>query len=317
MPYWDIVTRSFSIPWRHKYLWLIALFSGEAGGGFSFSYSQRSNPPSDVGTAQHQFTTWLSDHVGLLIALGVLWLVLVIAFFILAAVCEGATIRASAEHDAERPFGLSLAWTMGVRRMWVIVRFRLLLIAIQLPLIVLLAAWTVGLLLTIAHPSGGAVAALIVTGLMLILFWIVYAIYVFFLDRFGSRTIVLEETMAIPALARAHRLLFKRIGRSLLVGLLAIAVGIVLGIVLACFSLILVVPIGVALAATASSGSAAFWPVLVVAIVVLLPLYLVVAGFLGAQSSTYWTLAFRRVDIEYPPAYAPAPPAPPAPPAII
>lgn len=316
MPYWDIVTRSFSIAWRHKYLWLIALFSGEAGGSFSFNYSQRSNQPSDVTTAQHQFTTWLSDHVGLLIALAVLWLVLVIAFFILAAVCEAATVRASAEHDAERPFALRLAWTMGVHRMWVIVRFRLLLIAIYLPLVLLLAAWVVGLFLTIANGGGGgAVAALVLTGLLLILFWIVYAVYVFFLDRLGSRAIVLEERMAIPAIARAHRLLFKRFGRSLLVLLIAVAVAIVLGIVLACFSLILVLPIGVALAATASSGSAAFWPVLVIAVVVLLPLYLVVAGFLAAQGSTYWTLAFRRLDIDYAPAYAypSMPPAPSAP----
>ena len=107
MQYWDIVTRSFRISWDHKYLWLIALFSGEGGAGFNFSYNQRTTGTTvSPAQFQQQVTTWISDHIGLIVFLIVLWLVLVIAFFILAAVCEGATVRAAAEHDAERPFGL-------------------------------------------------------------------------------------------------------------------------------------------------------------------------------------------------------------------
>jgi hypothetical protein len=153
VPYWEVVTRSFRIAWDHKYLWLIALFSGEAG-GFSFSYSQRTTGTTDVGTAQQQVTTWLSDHAGLVLVIGIVWLVLAIAFFILAAVCEGATVRASAEHDAGRPFGLRQAWTMGVHTMWVVVRFRLLLFLIYLPLIVLIFVWVLALIFAIAGQNG-------------------------------------------------------------------------------------------------------------------------------------------------------------------
>jgi hypothetical protein len=321
MPYWDVVTRSFGIAWRHKYLWLLALFSGEAGGGLSFnsSFSQPSNQRPDIGAMQSSITTWLSDHIALVVALGVLWLVLVVAFFILGAVCEGAVVRGAAEHDAERPFSLRQAWTVGVRLMWVIVRFRLLLFLFYLPLIVLIVAWAIGLLVSAAHENGGSVAALVLVGVPLVLVWIAVAIYLFYLDRFGSRAIVLEERMAVPAIARAHRLLFKRFGRSLLVGLLAVGVGIVVGVVLLCFSVIVALPFGVGLFAAYSSGSAAFWPVLVLAVLILLPIYLLVAGFLGAQSVSYWTLAFRRLDVDYPPVpatYAPSPQTPPAPPAI-
>src|SRR5690348_3287400 len=159
MPYWQNVTRSFRIAWDHKYLWLLAFFSGESGA--SFNYSQQTigsrNEPPDVAAIQQQVTTWISDHLGLLIALAVVWLILAIAFFILAAVCEGATIRAAAEHDAERPFGLGLAWRMGVHTMWAIVRFRLLLLALNLPILLLIAGWVVGLLLAVANHNGGAV----------------------------------------------------------------------------------------------------------------------------------------------------------------
>jgi hypothetical protein len=39
----------------------------------------------------------------------------------------------------------------------------------------------------------------------------------------------------------------------------------------------------------------------VVAVIVFLPISLVIGGFLAAQSSTYWTLAFRRLEIDRPP----------------
>jgi len=291
MHYWELVTRSFRIAWDHKYLWLIALFSGE-GGGSSFNYNQRTTSTTQTPAEfQQQVSTWISDHIGLIIFLAVVWLVLIVVFFILAAICEGATIRGSAEHDAERPFGLRMAWRTGLQTMWVIVRFRLLLIALYLPLIVLVGAWIVGLLLAIANQNRNATPILLLTGLFLFLLWLVYAVYLFFIDRFGSRAIVLEQLMARAAIVRAHRLLFKRFGRSLLVLLLAIAVAIVLAIALACVSVLVVLPLVAAGAVAAGTGSGAAVALVVVGVIILVPIFLVAAGFLAAQSSTYWTLA--------------------------
>jgi hypothetical protein len=317
MPYWQNVTRSFRIAWDHKYLWLLAFFSGESGA--SFNYSQQTtgsrNQPPDVAAIQQHVTTWISDHLGLLIALAVVWLILAIAFFILAAVCEGATIRAAAEHDAERPFGLGLAWRMGVHTMWAIVRFRLLLLALNLPILLLIAGWVVGLLLAVANHNGGAVVPLVLTGLLLLVVWFVYGTYLFFLDRLGTRALVLEELVAIPAIARANHLVFKRLGRTLLVWLISIGVALVIGIALACVGTLVVAPFAglAALAGSGSSGAALI--VAVVLAIVFIPIALVVAGFFAAQGSTYWTLAFRRLDLDYSPAYAypVAPQAPPSP----
>ena len=302
MQYWDIVTRSFRIGWNHKYLWLIALFSGESGGGASFNFSQPwsgSSPSTpDVNAARQQIMTWLGDHIGLVIALLILWLLLVIAFFILGAICEGATVRASAEHDAERPFGLGLAWRSGLARMWVIVRFRLLVIALALPLVFLAVALTAGIAVSVANSNTGAVVVLVLLGLLLLFIAIPYLIYLFFLDRLGVRAAVLEQLAARAAIVRAHRLLFKRLGRSLVVWLVSIGVGLVLGIALACVLAIVFVPFFLIGAALFASGSAAIWPLVVIAFLILLPVSLVVGGFLAAQGSTYWTLAFRRLDLD-------------------
>jgi hypothetical protein len=299
MDYWQLVTRSFRIAWNHKYLWLIALFSGESGGSFSYSYSQRqtnSNRQS-FATMQHQVTTWVNDHLGLIIALAVLWLLLAIAFFILGAVCEGATVRASAEHDAERPFGLTWAWKAGLGTMWVIVRFRLILLALALPLLILVFALSAGLVIAIVQGNAGAVVLVALGAFLLILVGLPYGIYLSFLDRYGSRTVVLEQVGATVGLSRANRLLFKRFGRSLLVWLMAIAVSFVLSIVLACVLAIFFLPLILAVAVSSVGGTInalAF----VLILIPILPIALVVQGFLSAQSSTYWTLAFRRMELD-------------------
>jgi hypothetical protein len=320
MPYWQLVTRSFRIAWDHKYLWLIAFFSGEAGGA-SVNYSQQTtgttNKPPDVAAqaAIQQVTTWVSNHIALLITLAIVWLILVIAFFILAAVCEGATIRASAEHDAERPFGLGLAWRMGVHTMWAIVRFRLLLLALTLPLFVLVAGWFVGLFRAVVNHNLEAVAPLVLTALLLLVVWFFYGTYLFFLDRLGSRAVILEQLKAIPAIGRAHRLLLKRLGRTLLVWLLSIGVALVVGIALACIGALVVVPFVTVAALAGSGGSAAGVILAAVIAIIFVPVFVVVYGFIAAVMSTYWTLAFRRLDLDYAPAYAyPATPqAPPSP----
>jgi len=324
MPYWENVTRSFRIAWNHKYLWLIALFSGEAGGA-NFNYSQ--STPTRGGTtsaqqisdAQASALTWLSDHSSLVILLIVIWLVVIVAFFILAAVCQGATVRASAEHDAERPFNLAWAWRAGVSTTWVIVRFRLLILLLNLPVV----AIVIGLLVAIfaALTGNGTAGAFIALLGLLLLLAIPYVIYLALLDRLGSRAIILEQLMARAGLARGHRLLFKRLGRTLLVWLLSVGVALVVGLLLACFLGLIFVPLILVGVAIGSSNSAALLPLVILGGLVLLAISLVIQAFLAAQSSTYWTLAFRRLDLDYAPAPAyqfqppPGPPAPPPPPA--
>lgn len=311
MDYLDNVWRSFRISWRHKYLWLIALFSGEGGGGGSFNFNSGTpgtstgpggtSNPQDLTAIQDQVTRFLADYAWLIIALAVLWLVLVVVFFILSAVCEGATIRSSAEHDAERPWGLRMAWRAGVLTMWPMVRFKLLLVALGLPVLVLVLGFVAAIVVAAINNNSGLGFGLFGLGVILLIPVAVYLIYLFFLDRLGSRALVLEQLGARAAIVRGHRLLFKRFGRTLLVWLLAIAVGLVLGIATACLLAIVFVPVVLVGGLLAASNSSAIIPLIVVAVIVFLPISLVIGGFLAAQSSTYWTLAFRRLEIDRPP----------------
>jgi hypothetical protein len=290
VPYADIVTRSFRIAWNHKYLWLIGLFSGESGGNAGVNYVQPAGRLPDVGALE----SWLTQNVDVVITVAVVSLVVTIAFFVVAAACEGATVRASAEHDAERPFGLSQAWALGVRTMWVVVRFRLVIFVLYLPLLAAAVAWVVALIAGLLREDAGLLLSALFAGLLLLLPFFAYAFYLFFLDRYGSRAVILEDRRALSAIGAAHRMLFKRFGRSLLVLVLSLAISFAIAVVVGLTSSILLLP----LLAAAYSGSRAFWPILAVTAAVLVPVYLVVAGFLAAQSSTYWTLAFRRLDVD-------------------
>jgi hypothetical protein len=314
--YWEIVTRSFVIVWRHKYLWLLAAFAGESGGA-SFNYSSPIQPNGKGGTSQdftnvpQQVATWLSQNIGVVLAIFALFLVVVIAFFILAAVCEGALVRGSAEHDADRPFGLRLAWRTGVSTMGAIIRFRLLLIALSLPVFIVVAMFVGGVTFAILSRNTGLAVALGLLGFLFLLASIVYVLYLSFLDRLGIRAVVLEQVGARAALVRGHRLLRKRLGRVLLIWLISIAVGIAVGICAAIILGIIVIPITLVGIAAFATGSPFFWVAIIVGTVIFLPVAVVVEGFVIGQSSTYWTLAFRRLEIDQAPAYSYLPGAPP------
>jgi len=160
--------------------------------------------------------------------------------------------------------------------------------------LIVVAAITAGIILAIVSSNYGVAVAVGLLGLLIFLAAVVYAIYLGFLDRLGMRALVLEQVGARAALLRGHRLLSKRLGRVLLVWLISIATGIAVGICAAIVLAIPVIPITVVGIAAYSTGSPFFWIAIVVGTLIFLPIAFVVEGFVIAQSSTYWTLAFRR-----------------------
>lgn len=297
MPYWDMVVGSFRITWRHKYLWLLALFAGESGGG-GFSYTQGARGAGPSSQNAQQIGNFLSQHAGLIVAAAVGWLVGVILLFILAAICEGALIRAAAEHDADRPFRLGMAWRNGVGTMWKMVRFRLILIVLVLPAIIVFGLLVTGFVLAIVNNMGALAVLLGVVGLLFILVLIVYAIYLSLLDRLGSRTAILEQRAAWSSIVCAHQLLVKRFGRVMLVWLISVAVGIVVGLASSVVLVVIGLPAIVAIIIIVAGGPSWLWLVFAIGALILLVVGIPLSAFLAAQSSTYWTLSFRRLDLD-------------------
>src|SRR5205807_8511771 len=109
MRYAEIVTRALAITWRHKYLWLLALFAGEGaaslgtpggqGRGGHGGGANRTLPPQITGLDWNQVWAWIGAHAATLWAIGVAFVVLSLLLLLVSAVANGALVKGSAEHD--------------------------------------------------------------------------------------------------------------------------------------------------------------------------------------------------------------------------
>src|SRR5215469_3881870 len=185
MEYGEIVTRALAITWRHKYLWLLALFAGETTAGasltssFSRSSSGGSRPASPTpAQAWNAVTGWVGAHVLLLVVSAVVILALCIALFLLSAITDGALVRASSEHDAGHPFSLRRAWNAGVSTFWLVLKVKILALLVSVISFVVIGGLVAAAVLSASHGVTAAVVILaiiaVLAGLAAIPFFIIF-----------------------------------------------------------------------------------------------------------------------------------------------
>jgi hypothetical protein len=307
MQYGEIISRSFTIAWRHRYLWLLAILGGADVGSGGFSGGN----PASLGNLDNRSAgapdlgQLLQDNIGPIVVIGVLVLLFLLVIFILSCVTTGALVRASAEHDAERPFGLGAAWRAGMGTFWSILLLRL--VGLLWLVVVVAVIGTLVLLgfATYSSGSAGALAGVISLGILAGIALIVVSIPVGLVFILATRAIVLEQRGAAAGLVRGFQLLRARLGRTLLAWLVQVAVGAGAAIILAIvFVLALVIAAVPIVAAYLAAGTGAAVLVGIPVGLVVLAIFLLVTAMNGAYFSTYWTLAFRRMELETPPAPA-------------
>jgi hypothetical protein len=326
MQYGELITRAFSIVWRHKYLWLLAILGGaDVGtGGFGGSFSNPGSvrgggagatQPRATGEVARQVAQFLADYGWVLVLAGAIVLLLALAWFVLSCVTTGALVRASAEHDAERPFGLGLAWRAGLGTFWSILGLRLLGLLWGLVVVAVIGLFVLLGVLSYAGGQRAALAAVIAVGVLAGIALVVVSIAVGLALILATRAIVLEQRGAVAALGRGLGLLRGRLGRVLLVWLIQLALG--LGAAVAV--IVVLIPVfllaaGLVVAAAVTGGAGAAVGVAIPLGVLAVAVLVVASGLAGGYLSTYWTLAFRRLELEAPrpaamPAYPPGQPA--------
>lgn len=320
MPYGELITRSWTIFWRHRYLWLLGALGGSLGGGSGFSGNfGGGGGGGGAGPGSPELGRWISDNLGLLIGLGVLvFLLFLVYVLVVASIAVGALVRAAAEHDAERPFGLGPAWQAGLQIWLRVLGLRvvagLCFLAVAL---VFTAAVVLLVLFGVASANsrqGGGVALAVLLGIGLAAIFIVAAIAYSLVVMLATISLVLEQRGIFASFFRGFRLFFNRLGRVLLVWLISIPLSIVIGIATAVAAAVVAVPlvlIGVAVYAGLGLSAA-----LTVAVVLLLLFTIGAIALSGAAQSyltVYWTLAFRRLELDAPPVPAFAYGQPPTP----
>jgi uncharacterized membrane protein len=312
MEYGQLITRSVSIVWRHRYLWLLAILGGADVG--SCGFYGNSNAPrgpggrASLGTGQ-QFGQFVLNNLGVIVALVAVTLVLALLWFLLSCLTTGALVRASAEHDADRPFRLGQAWRTGITTFGSILGLRLLGLLFGLVVVAVLGLLALLGFVSYAGGNSGGLAAIVVVGVLVVLALIPIAILVGILFILATRSVVLEQRHAVPALGRAFELMRERLGRTLLVWLiqvgLSIGAGVAGALVFVVVAVVLAIPV---VTAFAVGGTAGGFVLLVPVVLLLVALGVALAGITGSYLSTYWTLAFRRLELDPPRAAAWPPP---------
>jgi hypothetical protein len=316
MQYGEVLTRSFRIAWRNRYLWFLAVLAGEAGGAGSGSWgggggrgNRRGGGQPDLSDTIQTALDWLGAHLALIVALGIVLLAVWVVLFVISSIAAGALVRAAAEHDAERPFGLGPAWRAGVAAFWRVLGLRLIELAAVLLVLAIFGSLAVVLITSIVNENGGGVAFAISLGVLLLLVLIPVAILFGVLMRLALRSIVLDLRGPIAAIQLAIALMLRRFGRVTVTWLISVAVGIAAGLVLAAVLVVVGLPfLGFFLAAQAAGSREVMIADLVLGVLVVAVASLVAGGAYGAFLSSYWTLAYRRLDLDP----VPLPSGPPA-----
>ncbi len=161
---------------------------------------------------------------------------------------------------------------------------------------------------------------MIVVGVLAGLALVVIGVLVRIAFILGTRAIVLEQRGVIAGLRRAFELLRARLGRVLLVWLIQVALGIAAGVAIVIVAIPLILVGAVAVVGTGMASGPMAAGILVIPFgLLLLAVLLVLGGMIGTYLSTYWTLAFRRMELDpipavaWPPAPQPPGPQPPGP----
>jgi hypothetical protein len=321
MRYGEIISKALAITWRHKYLWLLALFAGEGAAGFSFnssysSFSGTSSGGSNPGNVSAQqvwntVSSWISAHALLLVLVGAAYLALLLLGLVIGALTDGALIRASWEYDWQRPFSLGRAWSAGVSTFWPVMKVKLLTLAIGLVWLVVIGGIAALAVAAAVQDAVSTTVTLAIVGTLLALaaipFYIVFSVVILLLLR---EVVIRGSRTTRGALGQALGLMRRRLGRVSLLWLLGAALGFAAGIVLTVFTFgSLLLFGGLTYAAYLASGVTAAVVTGILLGLVWLVVVLAASGAVSAFNSTFWTLGYTRLDLDPLPQYAVLPPA--------
>jgi hypothetical protein len=316
MDYSRLLGDALSLTWRHRFLWLLGLFGGTGTCSPSFNYNLPSLPDSGRGQpggrldfdprAERMLAealAWVQANVGLLVAIGLGLLVLFLVLLAIHFIAEGALISALGWLAAGERASLGTAWGVGLQLAWRYVGLWLLGLAIGVAIVGVVAIAVGALVLVGQSAQGLAVALGVLLGLVGILLAIPFFIAAYIVFLYAERGIAVDGLGTLGAVERGIGLLRARLGPSLLLWLISLAVGIAAAIGVAIVVVIALVP--VVAVGVGSYFAFGLSPTLIgvgivlglVAFAVLLAVLAVVNTFTAA----YWTLGYLALTDRYPP----------------
>ncbi len=306
MNYGDLIRDAFRISWRNKYLWFFGFFVGGVGSSFGGNVPSGAGNFDGGGSEQSgtpglaaQLGPGLFDNVALLIALIVVVGLIVVLFLALTLISQGALAENVAAIDRGEGRRFGSGWRAGLGNVWRVLGYYVVYLLITLGLLIAIGV-PIGLLVGVTFAVTQSVAARVIVavlaGLLGILALIVVFIPLSIISQYALREIVVRRAGIFASFGGGYRIFRRDVGRSLLLWLinLLLGIGVTIAVVLALGIVGLVLFLPAILLAFAEMSTAAIVTG-IVAGVILLPILLAVSGATGAFFHSYWTLAYLRL----------------------
>jgi hypothetical protein len=309
--YGRIVSEAWRITWRHRFLWWFGPFVSSSSCGYQGNFDL---PDSwieglgvddidpDLARLGEAATLWAAANVGLIALAGLLFLLFVLAMIVLSCIAHGSLIGSIGRIAAGETVTLGEAWRQGTRLAWRFVRLWLLALVVVL-LGLAVVAVCAGVLVLVGSSGGAALAAAILLGVGGFLVVLFVALTFGVAVLYAERAIAIDDLRARTALARGIALLRVHPGRSAILWLIGLGLGIVIAAAIAAAAVVLLIPLGgmVVAAYLASGFGPATLGLGLVALLVLVSVLWVLAGIANTFTTAVWTLGYLGLTERYPP----------------
>ena len=307
MDYGELVTRAWNITWKNKFLWVLGFLAALTSAGSNSNSFQYTMDESDFVNNPE-----MAAQMGAMVMVMMcVFMIIGLILWLLSVAARGGLIDGVNRIDDGETITLGEAFSAGTSKIWRLIGVYIL---AYLPLI--LISFVIGIVAVMA--IGGSVAlgtlaqnpeeaALAIAGSMgilglclclLICALIPIGLVLYFIAEFGARAAVMEDMGVVESIKKGWQVFKDNLGPVILLWLLVVVagliIGVVLGIVLIPFSLIVFAPAFV----SAFSGDGAFsglsiaWAIggsLCLGIIGALLMSVVQTWF-----SAIWTLAYKE-----------------------
>lgn len=293
MNYGEIISLAFTRAWQHKSLWLLGFLTL----GFStFNVGDKAGDWEEIGD-------FVLRHPLLILSIAAFVLILLLVFFILRIIAEGALIDAAARLHQSEPYRLGQSWQTGMARFWSMLGAAILFLIMILALVLVLII--IGVVAFVIALAIGLLSLLLLIPIFLVGLYVWTITYML-----AQRMIVLERRPVMDSIGES----FSWLSRA--PGIAAIIFLIYLGIIIAAAIFVILTLLVVSLPFIAL-GLFNLWLALLLGVPTgLLVLYLI-NGYLGSAISLMMTGFYFRLkqhlfpDVAHPvPASEPGPSAP-------
>jgi membrane-anchored glycerophosphoryl diester phosphodiesterase (GDPDase) len=272
--YWDLVSRSVKLAWKHKFLWFFGFFAS-AGGG-------------NVGQWTEEGGEWVRDffyqHLELLVLIAVGVVILWLVFLVMNIISTGGLIRSISDAGKDRPISFGATWRAGLGTFW-----RLLGLSV-LAVLTFLVVSAVCLFPIIMSVLGGApgVAIAVLIGAVLFVPYIAFLFLLAFTVTYAEREIVLFGADVFDALREGWGLTKRFLWKSMGVWLVMLLSGLVYGLGLVIALAFVAIPFVLIGMGNLVAG-------LVLGIPVALALVVVATGAYTTFAYSVWTKAYETL----------------------